>query len=157
MKPATITYIKQALKSRPPDEVLELCLRLARFKKENKELLTYLLFEADDEQAWIKAVTEDMDQQFQEINTSSIYFVKKSIRKILRNTNKYIRYSGNKQTEVELLLYFCRKMKNMAIPIHTSLALQNIYSRQIQKIKKAINGLHEDLQFDYGKEIKSLM
>lgn len=156
MKPATISHIKQELKNRPPDELLEICLRLARFKKENKELLTYLLFGADDEQGYIESVKVEIDEQFQEINRSNIYFVKKSIRKILKNTNKYIRYSGNKQTEVELLMHFCEKMKNMGIPKNESVALQNIYSRQVQKIKKTISTLHEDLQFDYAADLKAI-
>ena len=45
MKAATINELKQELQNIPPAKVTELCLRLARFKKENKELLTYLLFE----------------------------------------------------------------------------------------------------------------
>ena len=44
MKAATIIELKQELNNTSPAIVSELCLRLARFKKENKELLTYLLF-----------------------------------------------------------------------------------------------------------------
>ena len=56
MKAASVNEIKQQLKEVNPVELIELCLRLARFKKENKELLTYLLFEADDLQAYIANV-----------------------------------------------------------------------------------------------------
>ena len=56
MKAATVNEIKQQLKETKPTELIELCLRLARFKKENKELLTYLLFEADDLQTYIANV-----------------------------------------------------------------------------------------------------
>ncbi|MCB0546499.1 MAG: hypothetical protein KDD19_02870 [Phaeodactylibacter sp.] len=45
MKAATIRELKQAMDNLSAGELVELCLRLARFKKENKELLTYLLFE----------------------------------------------------------------------------------------------------------------
>ena len=48
MKASTVSELKEELKHLPPAQLLELCLRLARFKKENKELLTYLLFEAHD-------------------------------------------------------------------------------------------------------------
>ena len=80
---------------------------MSRFKKENKELLTYILFESADEQSYIVSVKRGIDEEFEQINRSSTYFIKKSIRKILRNTRKYIRYSGKKETEVELLIYFC--------------------------------------------------
>ena len=46
MKTATVTVLKKELKYKSNDELLNLCLTLSKFKKENKELLTYLLFEA---------------------------------------------------------------------------------------------------------------
>lgn len=106
MKPASISQLKQEMKNRSSNELLEICLRLARFKKENKELLTYLLFEVQDEQTYVESIKKEIDRQFQEINKSNIYFAKKSIRKIVRTTNKFIRYSSRKQTEVELLMHF---------------------------------------------------
>ena len=112
MKAATVVQIKKELQHRNPEELLELCLRLSKFKKENKELLTYLLFEADNEQGYIQTVKSEVDELFSEINTNSYFYFKKSVRKILRNLKKYIRYSGNKETEVELLLYFCQKLKD---------------------------------------------
>ena len=157
MKPASISQLKQEMKNRSSNELLEICLRLARFKKENKELLTYLLFEVQDEQTYVESIKKEIDRQFQEINKSNIYFAKKSIRKIVRTTNKFIRYSSRKQTEVELLMHFCKRLKDSGIPMNKSIALSNIYIRQIQKIKKAISTLHEDLQYDYSEELKPLL
>jgi len=156
MKAASIRLIKEEMKTRSANELLEIALSLARFKKENKELLTYLLFEIQDEQAYIESIKQEMEQQFQEINKSSIYFAKKSIRKIVRTTNKFIRYSKHKETEVELLMYFCKCLKNSGIPMGNSVALNNIYIRQIQKIKKTVSTLHEDLQYDYNVELEDL-
>ena len=156
MKAASIRLIKEEMKTRSANELLEIALSLARFKKENKELLTYLLFEIQDEQAYIESIKQEMEQQFQEINKSSIYFAKKSIRKIVRTTNKFIRYSGKKETEVELLIHFCKCLKNSGIPMGNSVALNNIYIRQIQKIKKTMSTLHEDLQYDYNVELEDL-
>ena len=156
MKAATIHEIKQELNITAPAALLDLCLRLAKYKKENKELLTFLLFEAHDEAAYIESVKRDMDEQFAGINHSNLYFAKKSLRKILRTTTKYIRYTGSKQAEVELLLYFCQTLTNAAIPIHKSTALVNLYQFQLKKIAKVIETLHEDLQYDYLKELKKL-
>ena len=111
MKAATVVQIKKELQHRNPEELLQLCLRLARFKKENKELLTYLLFEADNEEGYIETVKSEIDEQFTLINTASFFYIKKSVRKILRSLKKYARYSGNKETEVALILYFCEKLK----------------------------------------------
>lgn len=156
MKAASIKLLKDEMKNRSANELLGIALRLARFKKENKELLTYLLFEIRDEQAYVDSIKREMEQQFQEINKSNIYFAKKSIRKIVRTTNKFIRYSGKKETEVELLMYFCKCLKDSGVPMKNSVALQNIYVRQIQKAKKAIATLHEDLQYDYNVELEEL-
>jgi hypothetical protein len=155
-KTVTIKEIKEELKQRSPRELLELCLRLARFKKENKELLTYLLFDSSDEPGYIKSVKADIDDQFEQINTTLAYFIKKSIRKILRNTKKHIRYSGKKETEVELLVYFCLKMKHFSPPVLSNPAMKNLYERLIISIKKTIRLLHEDLQYDYAREMEEL-
>lgn len=156
MKAAKVSEIKKELKNRSQEELLELCLRLSKFKKENKELLTYLLYEADDESAYIKSVKEEVDLHFKEINTNSYYFIKKSLRKILRIIKKYARYSQKKETEAELLLYYCEKLKAFKPSIFNNTALSNLYDRQIISIQKIVSTLHEDLQYDYGLRLEEL-
>lgn len=156
MKAATIHELKTELGNLPATELAELCVRLAKFKKENKELLTYLLFEAFDEQAYVENIKADMLQQFEEINRSSLFFVKKSLRKILRLLNKYIRYTASTETEVKLLLFFCTTLKDSGIPIERNPVIKNMYQNQLKKIAKAIATMHEDLQYEYVKELESL-
>ncbi|WP_350284330.1 hypothetical protein [uncultured Croceitalea sp.] len=156
MKAATVSQLKKELQHRNPEELLQLCLRLSKFKKENKELLTYLLFEADNEEGYIETVKAEVDDWFEQINTNSFFYVKKSVRKILRNLKKYIRYSGDKATEVELLLYFCQKLKAFRPSIRNNTTLTNLYERQVTFIHKKIDLLHEDLQYDYGMLIDEL-
>lgn len=157
MKAATVHELKDELKHRSAAQLVELCNRLARFKKENKELLTYLLFEAHDEEGYKRSVKEEIDFQFSEIQKdNSLYLQKKSVRKVLRTTNKYARYSGNKTTEIELLLHFCTQLKQSGIKIHNSTALGNLYESQLKKINKLLPSVHEDLQYDYLKAVESL-
>lgn len=156
MKSATVANIRKELKHKSNEELAELCLRLSRFKKENKELVTYLLFEADYEAGYIETIKTEIDEQFEQINTNSFFYIKKSVRKILRNTKKYIRYSLNKETEVELLLYFCKKLKAMTPSISRNTTLTNLYDRNIIAIKKKVKNLHEDLQYDYNLELENL-
>jgi hypothetical protein len=156
MKAASSNEIKQELKGLSNAKLLELCLRLARFKKENKELLTYLLFEADDLETYLKNVKDEVDEQFLEVNTTSIYFAKKTLRKILRIVNKHIRYTGSKQAEAELLIYFCKKLKALKIPFRKSNVLDKLFDAQVKKIKAAINSMHEDLQYDYIRHLEEL-
>jgi hypothetical protein len=156
MKPAGVKAIKEELKIRSREELIELCLNLSKFKKENKELLTYLLFEADDENYFIKGIKEEIKTQFEEVNRKSYYYVKKSIRKILRNTKKNIRYSKKKQTEVELILFFCKMLGEFSPSIKKSIPLTNIFEREVQRVQKVILSLDPDLQYDYGIEIDEL-
>jgi hypothetical protein len=156
MRAASLAEIKRELKTLDQEEVTQLCLRLGRFKKENKELLTYLLFEMKDEDAYIASIREYIDEAMIEININTLYFAKKGLRKVLRNANKMIRYSGNKQTEVEVLLHFCQAMKTSSIDVNRSVVISNLFDRQVAKIKKSLGHLHEDLQADYMYELARL-
>jgi len=157
MKAATVSQLKKELSHQSKEELLEFCLRLSKFKKENKELLTYLLYEADDETGYIESVKKEIDTQFELINTSSYFYIKKSVRKILRIAKKYIRYSKQKETEVEILLHFCSVLKAMTPSMTRNVSLQNIFNRQILSIKKTVATLHEDLQYDYELELDELV
>jgi vacuolar-type H+-ATPase catalytic subunit A/Vma1 len=157
MKTATVTQLKKELVHHSQKELIELCLRLSKFKKENKELLTYLLFEESNENDFILGVKDEIEFQFTQINTSSYYFMKKSIRKILRMTKKFIRYSKKKETEISLLIYFCSELKNIRPTMSKNVSLQNIFDRQIVLIEKALLTLHEDLQFDYKMELEEIL
>ncbi|WP_341216058.1 hypothetical protein [uncultured Wocania sp.] len=156
MKAVSVTVIKKELQHQSSDELMELCLRLSRFKKENKELLTYLLFESSDENNYIESVKNYIDDEFELINIKSYFYIRKSVRKILKNIKKYVRYSQKKETEVELLLYFCQKLKGFSPSIKYSTQLQNTYNRQVILTKKIITTLHEDLQYDYNLMLEDL-
>ncbi len=156
MKAASISQIKKELKHKSQEEILELCLRLVRYKKENKELLSYLMFEEYNEQGYITDIKEEIDESFTEINRNSYFYIKKSVRKIQRTIKKYIKYSKKKETEVELLMYFCKKLRDMKPSIDNNVALFNIYYKQKESIKKTIKSLHEDLQYDYDIEMEEL-
>jgi hypothetical protein len=119
-------------------------------------LLTYLLFESMDETSYIESVKEEIDRQFEQVNKRSYYFIKKGLRRILLNINKYIRYSQNKKTEVDLLIYYCSKLKKFPPSIKKNKALLNLYSRQLVAIGEKLTHLHEDLQFDYELVMKEL-
>ncbi len=157
MKAVTVKQLKDELSYKSEEELKELCLHLSKFKKENKELLTYLLFHAHNEDDYVNVVKEELDALFATINTKSLYYIRKSVRKILSLTKKYIRYSKKKETETELLLYFCTKLKEITPAINNSVTLQKVFDTQIRMIKKAIDKLHEDLQYDYQLELNELL
>jgi len=152
MKAASLNDIKKELSSQDQDVIQSLCMRLAKYKKENKELLTYLLFEAQDERSFVAGVKEEINDLFQDLPTNT-YYLKKTLRKILRHANKQIKYSGIKETELELRLCFCVHVKEANIPLQSSAVLNNMYQQQVKKIMAALAKLPEDLQADYQREI----
>jgi len=156
LKAATSKEIKTELQTLSPKELMNLCLRLARFKKENKELLTYLLYESENESGYVQSIKTMIDEDFNSINSNSFYYMKKSVRKTLRQVKKFIRYSPSKETEVELLIYFCEKLKTLKPSIKYNVTLTNLFNRQLEMARKRSKLLHEDLQFDYGEEIDEL-
>jgi hypothetical protein len=113
MQTATISEIKKELNFCSKEDLIDYLSRLARFKKENKELLSYLLFEQSSEENYIQGIKEEVGMLFSEINVDSYYYIKKSVRKILRRIKTYSRYSLKKETEVELLIFFCAQLKRM--------------------------------------------
>lgn len=156
MKAVTVKELKTELSHYSQNDLMELCLRLSKFKKENKELLTYLLFESNNEEGYVNSIKLEIDEQFELVNTKTYYFIKKSVRKILRTVKTAIRYSKNKETEIELLLYFCKKLLAFKPSIKNNTVLKNLFNREIESIKKKMLVLHEDLQYDYGVELESL-
>lgn len=155
MKAASVKEIKDELGSLSSSQLLDFCLRLAKYKKDNKELLSYLLFYHQDEEGFLQDVINEINNLFQEVNTRQLYLAKKTIRKIIRISNKYARYSGNKSTEASIVIYLIRSINVLPLKKEESVALTNIYSSLVKKANTIISTLHEDLQYDFLKELKS--
>lgn len=156
MKAASINEIKRELAALDKKTLQELCMRMAKYKVENKELLTYLIFEAHDESGYVATSKEEMDSLFHSLPSGNVYYVKKGLRKILRILNKRVKYSGIKQSEVELRIYFCLKMQEAEIPFRSSTVLYNLREQQLKRINSVLAQLPEDLQLDYQHDLKQI-
>ena len=75
MNASSINEIKKELNTLDSDALLSICMRLAKYKKENKELVSYLLFEAQHEQAYIENIKEEIAELFRDLpsNTYHMY------------------------------------------------------------------------------------
>lgn len=153
MKAASVNEIKKELQTRDADELKDLCMRLAKYKKENKELLTYLLFEASSEHTYIQNVKEDLIELFLTVPKSNTYLIKKVLRKILRHLNRQVKYSGIPETELDLRIFFCVKIKEDKLPIRESGVLTNLFQQQLKKIDGLLEKLPEDLRADYNRDL----
>lgn len=154
MKTASIIELKKELNHQSKEDLIELVYRLIKYSKENKEFLHYLLFESDFEENYVQQIKEDIDDEFEGLDTRSWKTMKKSIQRIQRTIKKHIKYSKVKQTEIELLLHFCLRMRELNIPLDRNPVILNIYKRQVNTVNKVMLSLHEDLQYDYQYELE---
>lgn len=157
LETSSISVIKKELQQMPKEMLVQHLLRLAKYKKESKELLNYLLFEAHDEAAYIRQVKEEIENEFETINYTSIYYIKKGVQRIHRILNKYIRYSGQKTTQIELLIHFCKQMKALKTSYKRSRVLSNLYERQVITISKTLSKVHEDIRLDYESDLEEII
>jgi hypothetical protein len=156
METRPLSELKKELSALTPRQILEVCLRVVKYKKENKELVSYLLFEAHDEEHYIEDIKSETETLFREMNKSNLYLAKKSVRKILRMINKFSRYSGKKETEASLRIYFCNRMKASGIAFQKNKVLNNLFQNQVKKVEVCLTHMHEDMQFDFRRELEEL-
>lgn len=156
MKPEKLSDLKKELLNHNVHELTEICLRLAKYKKENKELLNYLLFDSEYPMDYTEQVKNFLTEDFKNLQKHYFYSTK-SLRKIIRLMNRYAKYTGSKEAETELCLWFCTNYLNYADLKTNHKALQGLLTRQLEKAAKLILKLHEDLQFDYRKEFDQIV
>ncbi len=156
MKAATITQLKKELETYTHQRLVETVLAVSKYKVENKELLSYILFDSDDIEGYVTDIKIEIDEAFDEIHNASYYVGIKKLRKILRLIQKYCKYMGSKDREAELLLHFCDRMVEHGMLRHRYKSVVVIFGRQLDKIEKIIPKINEDLRYDYTERITEL-
>jgi hypothetical protein len=85
-----------------------------------------------------------------------LYYVKKGLRKTLRQLNKHCKFIGDKGQAAELHIGFCQALKKSGIPYHKSQLIVNLYEQELKKINTLLACVHEDYRMDYQLEIDKL-
>ena len=153
---AKLPELKRELEGLPQPELVRLCLRLAKYKVETKELLDYLLWSSEDPIQYANEFKTDVLLPFDSVFMGSYLFTK-SLRKSLRLIAKYTRFTGSKQGECELLLAFVEAFfHHYQRGFHTA-ANAKIIFRCLKKAAANINKLHEDIQADYTENFNTLL
>ena len=156
MKKENLRDLKRELENQPPEELVKICLRIARLKQENKELLAYLLYDAEDPMNYAGMLKEDILLPFQsEFHTP--YQFTKGVRKSLRLIAKYLRFTGNREGETELLLFLVNEFHQHYKHQYRTAALSKIIFRCLDKAENNIAKLHEDIQADYSETLNELL
>lgn len=156
MKTHGIAEIKKTIKNISHAELSEICLKLARFKKDNKEYVHFLLYEASNPLEYAEQVMESLHDPLTNLNRHPSLKVKE-LRKHLRVLSRHIRYTSSLEVEITLLIWFLEMMVAHAGVRQSNKALYTLFIRQLEKIRKAFPKLHEDLQFDYAQPYQKLL
>lgn len=154
---APLSEIKKELLHLPTADLIQIILRCAKYKKEVKELIHFELYYAQQPQGFLNTIFASLDQEFVNIATQkNIYFLKKSLRKILRIVNRYAKFLPTSENQILLYCYFCQKVFDLKLNLQQSTALYNMVSSQLEKVQKLISKLHPDYWKDYTDTITKL-
>ncbi len=156
MESPKLHHIRKELNHLPKEVLAEYCLKIAKYKTENKELLNYLLFYSENNEQYIADIKNLLDEGFDNLPYSD-YTTTKVLRKLTRLMNKHIKFIGNKAQELELVLYFCSLFIEKSSPKTHHKPLIALLFRQLKRIEKLIPKLDEDLQFDFQNEFTELI
>lgn len=156
MGTASIHEIRQQLKDADKKELVDIIQKLVRYKKENKELVHFILLESHDLQGYLTRVKDEVDEIFASTNQSSVFLAKKTLRKAIRVINKHIRFAADPGFEADLRLHYCTNFQGLKINWNKSNLLSNLYNGQFKKAENVIEKMHEDLQYDYLRTLERL-
>lgn len=155
MQTYSLAEQKKELQSLEHPELAALCLRLARYKKENKELLEYLLFHQSNPQEYAEGIKNELKIGFSALSGAN-YTDAKKLRKLTKLVNKQAKYIQNTSIEVDLWLCYCTQYCVSLCSKSSAKVVQNFYLKAVAKIEKLASKLHEDLQFDVQEELKNM-
>lgn len=151
-----LAQLKKELKYLQEQELIDLITDLSKFSRDNKSYLFFKLSEKDNPGLYLEMVQEELEMDFQTARGDHSYYAKKSAQKLRRKMNKLLKLSKVKTDQIEVLLFFCEKLREYGFMRHRNQVLDNIYQMQLGKAVKLISGLHEDLQFDYEGRVDDL-
>jgi len=155
MEKVSLSDIRKELSFASKEELVSICLRMARLKKENKEHLAYLLF-SKDEAVFIAEINEEITLAMHDLRNINTFQAKKVLQKTLRTITKNKKFCLSKVYEMEVMLHFVREMEQKKVPYSSSSYLFQFYAKQVIKLGKILPGLDEDLQTDYQSEVEEL-
>lgn len=156
MQIPSLAKLKKELSYLNEKELIELVADLSKFSRDNKSYLFFKLHEKSDPGLYLQMVQEELEHDFQLARSDHSYYAKKAAQKLRRKMNKLLKLSKVKTDQIEVLLFFCEKLREYGFLRHRNPVLDSIYQMQLGKAVKLIAGLHEDLQFDYEGRIEDL-
>jgi hypothetical protein len=150
-----LSDLKKELLELSKPELIQLCLRVAKLKRENKELLAYLIFDSEDPLFYAQKLKPEIKEVFEQ-PFQHAYYLTKSIRKAMRLITKYYRFTSNKQGETELLIYLVEEFYLSWRNDYRYQALGKVIYRCLEKAQSNLKKIDEDFRADFENPIIEL-
>jgi hypothetical protein len=150
-----LSDLKKELLELSKPELIQLCLRVAKLKRENKELLAYLIFDSEDPIFYAQKLKPEIKEVFEQ-PFQHAYYLTKSIRKAMRLITKYYRFTSNKQGETELLIYLVEEFYLSWRNEYRYQALGKVIYRCLEKAQSNLKKIDEDFRADFENPIIEL-
>jgi hypothetical protein len=151
-----LSDLKKELSELSKPDLIKLCLRVAKLKRENKELLAYLIFDSDDPLFYAQKLKPEIKEVFEQPFQHGYHFTK-SLRKTTRLITKYYRFTSNKQGETELLLYLVDQFHLSWRYEYRYQALGKVIFRCLEKAQANLKKIDEDFRADFEHPIAELL
>jgi len=155
-KTPSIAVLKKELSYRSEQEIIDFCVTLIKFNRENKELLNYLLIDEVEKEVFLNEIKITISANFLDINFRSYHILRKSVRKILKLTKKYIKLINEPIKELTLLIHFNQELISCLPKLKNYPSIENYFISNIKKMESIVAKLHPDLQYDYINDINEL-
>ena len=156
MSSISIKDIKNELKYKSDSELIEICLKLAKASKSNKEILDYELNFSNNEAEFVNRSKLEIDSLLINIDSHFNSNILKILRKTLKRVSFLIKISKREETAVELLIHLAMEIQETKILKSNHVSIGQFYFKLEEKIDKVIMKLHPDLQYDYQEKIDTL-
>ena len=150
-----LSDLKKELSELSKPDLIKLCLRVAKLKRENKELLAYLIFDSEDPLFYAQKLKPEIKEVFEQ-PFQHAYYLTKSIRKAMRLITKYYRFTSNKQGETELLIYLVEEFYQSWRNEYRYQALGKVIFRCLEKAQSNLKKIDEDFRADFEDPINEL-
>lgn len=150
-----LSDIKKELALLDKAQLMALCTRMAKLKKENKEFLSYLISDADDPQFYAEKLKAELDVVWKE-PFYSVWALNKSLRKSLRLISKYRRFTSHLRGELELMLHFQQGFFDHWKHGFNNRRFESMSDQNLRKIHKLFGQIDEEFRADYQAQIDDL-
>jgi len=156
MKIASLAEIKKELQNLSQSELIALVSDLSKFSADNKLFLYFKLYGRDHPELFSEMVQEELISEFRNANTRNSHYAKKSAQGIRRKLNKFLKFTKDKPTQVDLISFFCEMLYEYGYLMFRHPVIENLYLLQVGKVERLLGQMHEDLQYDYRGKLMEL-